>query len=378
MGTSPVYDEIGRGYAVTRRPDPRIARAIDTGARRRALGRERGAGAGSYEPSHLRVTAVEPSPAMIRQRAPGQHRSCRPSPSTSRLRTPPSTPPSPSSPCTTGRIARAVSPSLPAWRAAAWSSSPGIRPVGISSGSRPSTCPRSSTSTSRASRGCRTSLGASGRWTRIRSSCLTIAWTAFSAPSGAGPTPISIPACAGAYPASPSSLGRARRGPRPARRGPRRRPLGRPVRPPAHPGQCGPRLPAPSRRTHALIGTGSICFARSTSPRLAAELLSSNCHVASALAANGLAHAAGLNPLLAYGCSGSHRSTSLACLRLRLAQPHIRLGLPGARASSGSQLAPVPETQSTHDRSRVRAPPASSVCRGSAIAPPAGSRQAHA
>jgi SAM-dependent methyltransferase len=71
MGTSPVYDEIGRGYAVTRRPDPRIARAIGT-----ALGDARsvvnvGAGAGSYEPSHLRVTAVEPSPAMIRQRAPG-------------------------------------------------------------------------------------------------------------------------------------------------------------------------------------------------------------------------------------------------------------------------------------------------------------------
>ena len=71
MGTSPVYDEIGRSYTVTRRPDPRSAHAIDA-----ALGAARsvvnvGAGAGSYEPSHLRVTAVEPSPAMIRQRAPG-------------------------------------------------------------------------------------------------------------------------------------------------------------------------------------------------------------------------------------------------------------------------------------------------------------------
>ena len=71
MGTSPVYDTIGRSYAVTRRPDPRIARAIDT-----ALGDVRsvvnvGAGAGSYEPSRLCVTAVEPSPAMIRQRPPG-------------------------------------------------------------------------------------------------------------------------------------------------------------------------------------------------------------------------------------------------------------------------------------------------------------------
>ena len=71
MGRSSVYEEIGRRYGVTRRPDPRIARAIDA-----ALGDARsvvnvGAGAGSYEPYHLRVTAVEPSPAMIRQRAPG-------------------------------------------------------------------------------------------------------------------------------------------------------------------------------------------------------------------------------------------------------------------------------------------------------------------
>ena len=107
MGTSPVYDEIGRSYTVTRRPDPRIARAIDA-----ALGDARsvvnvGAGAGSYEPSHLRVTAVEPSPRDDPAADPReQHRSCRPSPSTSRLRTPPSMPPSPSSPCTTGRIAR--------------------------------------------------------------------------------------------------------------------------------------------------------------------------------------------------------------------------------------------------------------------------------
>lgn len=66
-----LYDTIGRGYTATRRADPRIARAIRT-----ALGDAQtvvnvGAGAGSYEPRDLRVTAVEPSAGMIRQRPPG-------------------------------------------------------------------------------------------------------------------------------------------------------------------------------------------------------------------------------------------------------------------------------------------------------------------
>ena len=66
-----VYDAIGCGYVVTRQPDPRIARAI-----RAALGEARtvlnvGAGTGSYEPAELRVVAVEPSLAMIRQRPAG-------------------------------------------------------------------------------------------------------------------------------------------------------------------------------------------------------------------------------------------------------------------------------------------------------------------
>jgi SAM-dependent methyltransferase len=65
------YDQIGIGYARYRQPDPRIARAI-----RSALADARtvvnvGAGAGSYEPSDLEVTAVEPSRAMIEQRPPG-------------------------------------------------------------------------------------------------------------------------------------------------------------------------------------------------------------------------------------------------------------------------------------------------------------------
>jgi SAM-dependent methyltransferase len=65
------YDRIGYGYAELRRPDPRIAAALG-----RALGGARsianvGAGAGSYEPKHARVVAVEPSRVMIEQRRPG-------------------------------------------------------------------------------------------------------------------------------------------------------------------------------------------------------------------------------------------------------------------------------------------------------------------
>jgi SAM-dependent methyltransferase len=63
------YDDIGRGYAAHRRPEPRWAAAISA-----ALGDGRvvdvGAGAGSYEPAGT-VLAVEPSAVMIRQRAPG-------------------------------------------------------------------------------------------------------------------------------------------------------------------------------------------------------------------------------------------------------------------------------------------------------------------
>ena len=67
----PLYDCIGRTYTNTRRPDPRIAAAIE-----RALGDARtvvnvGAGAGAYEPPDREVTAVEPSETMIAQRPPG-------------------------------------------------------------------------------------------------------------------------------------------------------------------------------------------------------------------------------------------------------------------------------------------------------------------
>jgi SAM-dependent methyltransferase len=62
------YDRIGVNYAELRRPDPRIAAAIE-----QALGGAEtvlnvGAGTGSYEPAGRRVTAVEPSIEMIRKR----------------------------------------------------------------------------------------------------------------------------------------------------------------------------------------------------------------------------------------------------------------------------------------------------------------------
>ena len=62
------YEANGRGYAVRRRPDPRIAALVHT-----ALGDARtvinvGAGAGSYEPEDRHVVAVEPAAAMRAQR----------------------------------------------------------------------------------------------------------------------------------------------------------------------------------------------------------------------------------------------------------------------------------------------------------------------
>jgi SAM-dependent methyltransferase len=66
-----VYDRIGAGYRAVRRPDPRIAAII-----RKAIGDattvlDVGAGTGSYEPSDVRVLAVEPSAVMVAQRPAG-------------------------------------------------------------------------------------------------------------------------------------------------------------------------------------------------------------------------------------------------------------------------------------------------------------------
>lgn len=68
---SAIYDELGKGYARTRREDPAIAARIVA-----ALGDAEtvvnvGAGAGSYEPAGREVVAVEPSAEMIAQRPPG-------------------------------------------------------------------------------------------------------------------------------------------------------------------------------------------------------------------------------------------------------------------------------------------------------------------
>ncbi len=66
-----LYDSIGLGYAAFRRPDHRIASAIDAALADAVSVVNVGAGAGSYEPRGRTVLAVEPSEVMIRQRAAG-------------------------------------------------------------------------------------------------------------------------------------------------------------------------------------------------------------------------------------------------------------------------------------------------------------------
>ena len=64
------YDEIGAGYALGRRTDPRwLAPVLDAlGSAATVL--DVGSGTGSYEPPQRQVVAVEPSAEMIRQRRP--------------------------------------------------------------------------------------------------------------------------------------------------------------------------------------------------------------------------------------------------------------------------------------------------------------------
>ena len=66
-----LYDSIGRGYATFRRPDQRIASAVDAALGDAVSVVNIGAGAGSYEPPGRTVIAVEPSDVMIRQRPVG-------------------------------------------------------------------------------------------------------------------------------------------------------------------------------------------------------------------------------------------------------------------------------------------------------------------
>jgi SAM-dependent methyltransferase len=63
------YNSIGVGYSVTRRTDPRLAAAIWQSLGDAATVLNVGAGAGAYEPRDRDVLAVEPSSAMIAQRA---------------------------------------------------------------------------------------------------------------------------------------------------------------------------------------------------------------------------------------------------------------------------------------------------------------------
>jgi SAM-dependent methyltransferase len=63
-----LYDSIGRNYARLRRPDRRIASAVEAALGDAMSVANIGAGAGSYEPSDRAVIAVEPSATMIRQR----------------------------------------------------------------------------------------------------------------------------------------------------------------------------------------------------------------------------------------------------------------------------------------------------------------------
>lgn len=70
MSRSISYEAIGQGYALGRRPDPRLARAIDDALGDAATVVNVGAGTGNYEPPDRRVVAVEPAAVMVAQRPP--------------------------------------------------------------------------------------------------------------------------------------------------------------------------------------------------------------------------------------------------------------------------------------------------------------------
>src|SRR5262249_49932494 len=64
------YDSLGRGYARFRRPDPRIAAAIEDALGDAGTIVDVGSGTGPSQPGRGRVIAVEPSRTMIDQRPP--------------------------------------------------------------------------------------------------------------------------------------------------------------------------------------------------------------------------------------------------------------------------------------------------------------------
>ena len=67
---SALYDDIGKTYGRYRKPDGRIARAIDAALSNARSVASVGSGTGSYEPRAREVVAVEPSRTMIEQRPP--------------------------------------------------------------------------------------------------------------------------------------------------------------------------------------------------------------------------------------------------------------------------------------------------------------------
>lgn len=82
-----VSEEIGAGYAATRRADPHIAKQIHAALGSATSVANVGAGAGVYEPSDRQVLPIEPSKRMIAQRSPDLplairgHAECLPLPS---------------------------------------------------------------------------------------------------------------------------------------------------------------------------------------------------------------------------------------------------------------------------------------------------------
>lgn len=71
MMSENLYDAIGQTYTSTRRPDPRIAAAINVALVGATTAVNVGSGTGAYEPGTQTVVAVEPSWQMIRQRSSG-------------------------------------------------------------------------------------------------------------------------------------------------------------------------------------------------------------------------------------------------------------------------------------------------------------------
>lgn len=69
-----IYDDIGKGYAVTRCTDPKIAEQLYSELQGATRIVNIGAGTGSYEPEDVELVAVEPSSEMISQRKPGSHK----------------------------------------------------------------------------------------------------------------------------------------------------------------------------------------------------------------------------------------------------------------------------------------------------------------